>query len=89
MTQRFSLGRILATPGVLEAIPQREIITALTRHTQGDWGTLDPEDWQANNQAVSHGGRVLSAYSSTEGRKFWIITEWDRSATTILLPEEY
>ena len=55
----------------------------------GDWGDLDPFDQQQNEQAVTHGGRLLSAYRLKDGTRIWVITEWNRSATTLLLPEEY
>jgi hypothetical protein len=65
------------------------MMQALRRHARGDWGDLDDEDLQANERALKDGTRLLSAYHSSAGTKFWIITEWDRSATTVLLPEEY
>ncbi len=55
----------------------------------GDWGEVCVEDWDANELALQNGTRLLSTYTSTAGIKFWIITEWDRSITTILLPEDY
>lgn len=85
----FALGQLLATPGALEAVPTRELADALERHAQCDWGDLDPEDRQANDRALREGTRLLSAYTTTAGVKFWIITEADRSATTVLLPSEY
>ena len=67
-----------------------EIGQCLMRHHQGDWGELCEEDKQENDYAVEHEGRLLSAYEIGEDKtKIWIITEWDRSVTTILLPEEY
>ncbi len=65
------------------------MLRALNRHLQGDWGTLDPEDIEANENALRNGGRLFSAYLTSAALKFWIITEADRSATTILLPEDY
>lgn len=85
----FSLGNVFATPGVLEFIPHAEMQQALDRHHAGDWGELDREDKSANERALKHGGRLFSAYRTGAGKKFWIITEADRSATTILLPSEY
>ena len=70
-------------------VPLEEVLPALHRHTWSDWGEVSLEDWQANEHAAEHGGRLLSRYFTTNGRAFWIITEADRSATTILLPEEY
>jgi hypothetical protein len=86
---KFSLGRIVATPNALAAVPNPEILTSLARHHAGEWGELDPEDHAANESALKHGGRLFSAYRSVAGVKFWIITECDRSATTILLPSDY
>ncbi|MGD1090245.1 MAG: hypothetical protein ABR955_16190 [Verrucomicrobiota bacterium] len=86
---KFSLGQIVATPNVLNHIPNDEILTALSRHVRGDWGTLDAEDVQSNERALKGEGRLFSAYRSVQNVKFWIITECDRSVTTILLPEDY
>lgn len=93
MTQvRFSLGRTVATPGALAALSPEEIPQLLSRHARGDWGELEESDKLENESALNCGeddGRLLSAYTSASGVKVWIITEADRSATTILLPEEY
>jgi hypothetical protein len=86
---KFMFGRTVATPNALNQIPNDEILSALDRHVRGDWGTLDPEDRRANDRALAEGNRLLSAYDSKQGIRFWIITEWDRSVTTILLPEDY
>ena len=86
---KFILGEIVATPNALNNIPNDEILNALSRHAQGDWGTLDAEDLQSNERALRFGGRLFSAYLSTQNVKFWIITECDRSVTTVLLPEDY
>lgn len=86
---KFPLGRIVATPNALNSIPNEEILRALCCHVQGDWGTLDKEDWNANERALLQGGRLFSAYQSSRNIKFWIITEHDRSVTTVLLPEDY
>lgn len=85
----FPLGQMVMTPGVRDGIPPSEMLQALRRHARGDWGDLDPEDKQSNDLALKNGSRLLSAYHSKAGEKFWIITEWDRSVTTVLLPEEY
>jgi hypothetical protein len=85
----FPLGQLLMTPGVQEKIPPSEMLQALRRHAHGDWGDLDDEDRRSNDLSVRDGSRLLSAYHSKEGVKFWIITEADRSATTVLLPDEY
>ena len=86
---KFRLGRLVATPGALSSIPNPEILIAIARHQAGDWGELSEEDCTSNDQALIGGGRLLSAYQSTTGIRFWIITEADRTITTILLPEEY
>ena len=86
---RFPLGRVLATPGVLEVLTPIEIAQALSRHVSGDWGEVDAEDAKENELSLKQGFRLLSAYTSAAGVRFWIITEADRSATTLLLPEEY
>ena len=65
------------------------MMQALRRHARGDWGDLDDEDRKANDRALQEGSRLFSAYKTKAGVKFWIITEADRSATTVLLPDEY
>lgn len=86
----FSIGRIVSTPGALSVFEENGInpYEYLGRHQCGDWGSVPPEDWKSNDEALVHGGRVLSAYM-VKGTKVWAITEWDRSATTLLLPSEY
>lgn len=86
---QFSLGRMLITPGALQALTKLDIAQALMRHVSGDWGEVGPEDWQTNNDALVYGERLLSAYRTPSDLTFWIITERDRSMTTILLPDEY
>lgn len=85
----FSPGTIVATRGAMNSINNKEIQVALNRHLSGDWGEVCEEDKELNNESLNQEGRLLSAYTSESGIKFWIITEWDRSVTTILLPEEY
>ena len=80
---------LVATPGVLETVPRHEIFAALERHQRCDWGDVSPSDWKQNDYALKHGLRLLSSYQAENGTKFWIITEADRSATTVLLPEDY
>ena len=86
---RFELGRKAITPGANAQLHPIEILRALDRHPRGDWGALCTQDRYANGAAVENGTRLLSAYHSTKGVRFWIITEADRSSTTVLLPEEY
>lgn len=85
----FSLGMVVATPGALEELTHAERIDALARHSRRDWGDACPEDWAENDLSLKEGSRLLSIYHSNAGKKFWIITEADRSVTTILLPSEY
>lgn len=92
MKALFSLGRVVATPGAMEKLEALGVTPAslLDRHISGDWSDMDKEDQQANRQAIKEGSRVLSSYKlPPENTKIWIITEADRSSTTILLPEEY
>lgn len=86
----FTLGKIVATPAARDALDTLNYspLDLLRRHMSGDWGEMDNEDQQANREAVVLGSRVFSAYTIEE-TKFWVITEADRSATTILLPREY
>jgi len=88
-TAKFRLGRIVSTPGALERLTQEDVLHGIQRHQAGDWGDLDDEDRQANDQALISGTRILSVYRATNGTKFWIITEADRSSSCILLPEDY
>lgn len=85
----FHLGRLLITRGALDALTQQEVIDALARHVGCDWGDVASEDWAENDLSLREGFRLLSAYHTESGVKFWIITEADRSATTVLLPAEY
>ena len=85
----FKLGQTVKTRGVDAQIDHNEILTALSRHVAGDWGDVCKEDAAMNDDAVKNGNRILSSYEAKDGTKFWIITEWDRSVTTVLLPEEY
>ena len=88
---KFSLGQVVATSTALATLPTQDIVAALDRHRRGDWGDVGKEDRQANERALKHGERLLSVYHAADGNgtKFWIITEWDRSLTTVLLPEDY
>jgi len=95
-TMKFGPGRLLATPGALEALERagQEPLYFLERHVGGDWGEVDAEDGKLNDEAVRDGSRILSAYRTLQGEKLWIITEavgddGRRASTCILLPEEY
>ncbi len=86
---KFPLGRLLATPGALRRLTPADILSALARHAAGDWGDLGAADRAENELSLREGFRLFSAYHSAAGARFWIISEADRSATTVLLPEEY
>jgi hypothetical protein len=86
----FLLGRVVATPGALQLLEEvgEDPLPYLARHASGDWGELDSQDRRENERSLKNGWRVLSSYPVGE-KTLWIITEADRSVTTILLPEEY
>src|SRR5262245_47125962 len=87
----FPLGQIYMTPGALEALEESEQGASefLHRHQSGDWGEMSEEDKQENDFSVDKRLRIFSAYRTSKGEKLWVITEADRSVTTILLPGEY
>ena len=85
----FPLGRVLSTPGARQRVSDLALQDGLIRHQRGDWGEISCEDRTENELALKHGFRLLSAYEYEGEPRFWIITEADRSATTVLLPDEY
>ena len=87
----FALGQVVATPGALDLLDRTETnaLDLLQRHQQGDWGSVSPEDAEENRNSIKTGCRVLSSYFLNATERLWIITEADRSATTLLLPDEY
>jgi hypothetical protein len=89
--RKFPLGQLVATPGAAEAFTRnsQEPTEFLRRHWRGDWGKLDEHDVQENELSLQQGFRLLSRYTLADGTAIYIITEADRSATTILLPSEY
>ena len=91
MTAQFNLGETVATPAALTALEDAGQSTAefLHRHVSGDWGEVDADDKQANEDALIHGERLLSAYRTSKGERIWVITEADRSSTCCLTPDEY
>lgn len=97
MAAKFSLGRLVATPGAISVLADAQQTPAhfLALHADGNWGELDAEDRRSNDLAIANEGnldrqqRVFSSYLTVNQGKLWVITEWDRSVTTILLPEEY
>jgi hypothetical protein len=88
---KFPLGRLAATPGALEALAASGQTPEffITKHLAGDWGEVDAEDRRLNNEALTHGDRLLSVYRTLRGVRLYVITEADRTVTTILLPSEY
>ena len=90
---QFELGRVLMTPGALDAMVDAGVRPSqlVSRHVFGDWGDVDKDDANSNQIALKKNNplRILSAYKLTNGFTVWIITEHDRSVTTLLLPSEY
>jgi hypothetical protein len=91
MERQFALGQVVSTPGAIDALTRagQDPWVFISRHMAGDWGEVDEHDRRENELSLREGFRILSAYTLSDGTKIWIITEADRSATTILLPEEY
>jgi hypothetical protein len=87
----FPLGRTFATPGAIDALSESGQLPDefLCRHQTGDWGEVCDEDKRENEFSIANGFRILSAYRTSAGVKLWVITEADRSVTTLLLPSEY
>lgn len=88
---KFSLGQIVATPAALALLEEHHVspLDLLARHVSGDWGELPAEDAALNNVSLKTDGRLLSSYPIAPNTKVWVITEWDRSVTTVLRPEDY
>ena len=91
MSQKFPLGTVVATAAALEALREsdEEASFFLGRHARGDWGVVSESDAHENDLAVQDGGRIVSAYILLSDVRIWIITEADRSATTVLSPDDY
>jgi hypothetical protein len=90
-TWLFSLGQVVATPNALAALEEAEQnpFEFLQRHQSGDWSEMVQEDQEENQRAVKQGLRVFSSYKLSTGQKLWVITEWNRQVTTLLLPSDY
>lgn len=84
----LALGQVVQTRGAMAELNLVHVLRSLARHMRGDWGDVCAEDRTSNDAALRNGDRILSVYHSN-GTKFYIITEWDRSVTTVLLPNEY
>ncbi len=94
VTGKFPMGRLVVTAGVNDKMAEstdfcKFIIASMQKYAGADWGQLDVEDRKTNDRALKDGDRILAAYESPNLPKIWIITEWDRSVTTILFPDEY
>ena len=91
ITSKFDLGDIAVTTPLYAHCKENgyALIPYLVRHANGDWGDVCKEDWKSNDEALKNGERLLSEYKLPDDRRIWIITEWDRSATTLLFPEDY
>ncbi|GFO81042.1 MAG: hypothetical protein A49_06690 [Methyloceanibacter sp.] len=88
-SQKFPLGQVVVTRNVTVELSPIDVLNALARHARGDWGNLSEQDRAENELALKNGYRLFSSYKKAKGITFWIITEADRSATTVLLPIEY
>jgi hypothetical protein len=86
---KFPLGQVVITANATEMLNQRDVDDGLSRHRTGDWGNVCAADARENELSLRDGLRLFSVYHAGDGTKFWIITEADRSVTTILLPEDY
>ena len=87
----FPLGKVVATPNALDALDRAAVnsMDLIRRHQHGDWGNVPPSDAEENDRSVTNGWRILSSYALSDDQNLWIITEADRSVTTLLLPEDY
>jgi hypothetical protein len=85
----FPLGRLFITPSAKRALTPTDVAVAISRHAKGDWGDVSEEDRQENELSLKEGFRLLSVYHGADGTKFWVMTEADRSSTTVLLPGDY
>jgi hypothetical protein len=86
---KFPLGQLVATPGALDVITFEQVHDLIERHRTGDWGDVSEQDWLANDRALAEGRRIFSSFKMSKYVRIWVITEANRSATTILLPCEY
>jgi hypothetical protein len=86
---KFPLGQLVITTAASEALSPEDVAHALARHSRGDWGDVVEDDRTANQEAIGNGIRLFSVYHDRHGVGFWVITEADRSATTVLLPDDY
>ena len=85
---KFPLGQVVITANAQATLDPADVQQGISRHARGDWGEVCPEDAQLNEDGLEQGGRLMSVFRSRD-KRFWIITEWDRSVTTVLMPEDY
>lgn len=88
-SQKFPLGQLVVSRNATTEITPMDVLAAVARHAKGDWGDVCDDDRKENELALKEGFRLFSVYHAADGTKFWIITEADRSVTTVLLPEDY
>jgi hypothetical protein len=86
---KFALGQTVITRQAKAVLNPHDVTNAVWRHSAGDWGDCGSEDWKENELSLQQGARLFSVYRDRNGRDFWVITEADRSSTTVLLPEDY
>lgn len=88
---KFNFGNVVATTALYNHCKTHKfsLLPYLVHHANCDWGDVCKEDWESNDEALKSGLRLLSEYKLPDGKRIWIITEWDRSATTLLFPEDY
>ena len=89
MKSKFELGQLFITPNARDTVYPEDVLLSIARHTRGDWGDVSEEDRQENEFSLEKHLRIFSVYHDRNGTKFWVITEADRSLTTVLLPEDY
>jgi hypothetical protein len=89
MEPKFKLGQTLETAKALSVLAQEDVCTALYKHERGDWGLTCAKDQATNENALKYDGQLMSVWKDRNGIDYWIITEWDRSVTTVLLPSDY
>ena len=88
-THHVPLGRVVITAHAQDMLADADINAALARHQSGDWGEVSGSDWRMNDGALKFGERILSVYTGKGGKRFWVITEADRSYTTVMMPDDY
>lgn len=88
-SQKFPMGQLVVSRNATTELTPIDVLAAVARHAKGDWGDVCDDDRKENELSLKEGFRLFSVYHAADGTKFWIITEADRSVTTVLLPEDY